>query len=120
MNINITILVQIVHFYIAYLILYKFLLKPVMAILQQEASLKRDWEIQVVFAKQALERAEYLKQCQWQEFSAFAKTQVPSIAPRMVEQLIKRQPPAPLLADGQRVLVDEVKQAIMQELSHVH
>lgn len=90
MNINFTLVVQVIHFFIAYKLIERLLLRPVAALIQQEDKEHLKLQNLVAFGKERLEQKELDKQKEW----------------RMLQQLfVKARPRAVSLGSEQTTQV---------------
>ena len=78
MNINLTVLVQVVHFFIAYLILTRLVLKPTLAILNEEESLKDEKRGMIATQQNVVASLMLHKQQQWYNCFKYFKKNTPN------------------------------------------
>jgi len=76
-SINVTLVLQIVHFIIAYFILKKILLAPALAVIHQENNLKKELADKSSSIAQALTLLEQEKQLLWQDAYATFEGTIP-------------------------------------------
>ncbi len=79
MNVNATLFVQVVHFFIAYLLFRFILLKPAYQAIVQEDQYKAEFEALVVADKQSVEEKKQEQQKQWLVCQKHCKKHIPQL-----------------------------------------
>ncbi len=90
MNINFTLVIQVVHFCIAYLLIDRFLLRTVITLVQEDENAIRNAQEKLSKAEAQLQKKESFKESQWYNFCTFFQQTSPTIcAPIYREKSIK-------------------------------
>ncbi len=110
MSINLTLLVQIIHFLLAYWLLRRFLFVPIVQALQQEEAEQRQLKDRLHKHEQNVEKAEEVKHAEWRECHESLKSKKPLLA--SPAQFV---PPIPSLE--QIELPQEKRHEIISQLS---
>lgn len=79
MNVNLTLLVQIFNFLVAYYLLSKFLLKPALNIIYEDINYKSSLRMAIVEEEEKLKKKELHKKEQWRKCQYFFKQNKPEV-----------------------------------------
>ena len=90
MNINFTLVVQSINFLIAYVLINKLLLKPIVNIINTEETLEQNINANIDKAKKELEKTENIKILKWQKFQEKFSANSPDIYGFFLENLIEQ------------------------------
>ena len=102
MNINFTLVVQLINFFIAYILIERLLLRPAVAIIREEDEERFKLQNLVAFNKERLEQKEFDKQQEWRSLQEiFAKSIPRTITPEL--EVIKQVMIEPQSPDHQTV-----------------
>jgi hypothetical protein len=124
MNVNATLLVQMLNFFIVYLMLRRLLFKPVVAIIQHEESQEKALHDIIDQQKKSLDIQEKERQRNWyvcQEYfanhqpSAFQKQQFFLDCPEDDAEIVN-----PLSAHAMTDSITDVRTALEEKIKHVH
>ena len=86
MNINFTLVLQSIHFLIAYLIIDRFLLRTVIGLVQQDEDTIMHAQDQLKKAESQLQKKEMFKNTQWNNFCTFFGQASPPIQPPIYKE----------------------------------
>lgn len=120
MNINFTLVLQSIHFLIAYVIIDRFLLRPVMSLVQEDEDAVTLAQDQLKKAELQLHKKEKFKNTQWNNFCAFFRQTSPPIQPPVYkEKGIKGiQLEEKLTPQQKQALASTLTDAIISGVSH--
>lgn len=122
MNINLTLIVQIIHFFVAFYIIKRFLLAPVIALISEDEHKMAIAHRDIAQSVKKFEHAEEVKQQQWQGFYTFVASCMPCHEKPLVSNydIVNVDTSRLLSAQQERVLIDEIKNSLIIELSDVN
>jgi hypothetical protein len=123
MNINATLIIQAVNFFIAYLLLRFLFFKPVVAMIRQEQAQVDGLVSQLNEKRKAIHALELLRQEQWAKFQQEFRNRFPAII-NSHRYVFKKLSTGRVIAftDPQEIkqLEDELVQQIIQKVEHAH
>lgn len=91
MQINITLFIQIINFFLTYKILDKFFLKPMLQSLRNKKTAKCNFESKIKHDEKTVEDLKESKKTQLASFQTYIKKQYPFISPKylLIEQQLE-------------------------------
>lgn len=113
MNINLTLLLQVIHFFIAYIIITKLLLKPALASIRSGEQLFKELNALVLTEKNNLQEKQLYKQKIWQSYQNSFRQNSPKVFEE--EQLIE---PGKIKINKIENLSDDKLQKLSQEITN--
>lgn len=120
MDINFTFFIQAFHFFIAYCIIEKFLLRSVFKSINHEQEHYNDLITTINTQQQLIKNKEERKQQEWDAIKLFFAQIIPHIPTQ--EQLVRPQaikPEITLSKQKQQEYEQELQKVLLQRLSHV-
>ena len=123
MEINITLFIQGINFYIAYILFKVMLFKPALAVLDDQQANKQSLLAEIESRKETYALAHDAKDQQWHECQNYFAHHRPVIK---LQKKHARLDDAPLNtekfldAQEQKKIEHEVKQSLVQKVGHVH
>ena len=90
MNINFTLVVQAINFLIAYVLINKLLLRPVINLINKEEEIEKNTNFDMVKAKEELEETQNIKLQKWQKFQKKFSKDSPDVFGFFLENLIDK------------------------------
>ena len=119
MLINATLFVQAAHFLFAYLILHRFLFKPVVALIHDEDSTKERLENTIYKRKVEIEEKERTKNRRWIECQgAFEKT-IPNLFKRRARPTLPEISDPDIPYEHVKTVIQEIENSIITKVKHV-
>ena len=121
MNINSTLILQGLHFGVAYVMLRKLLFNPVINLVRQEERHRHALESAILDRKAALIAKEQAVQEAWLAFQRYHKTSIPEVeqdrltTPCKIPALVRPQ----IDSAQSRIITQEVAQELVQRIMHV-
>ncbi len=86
MNINFTLVVQAIHFLIAYFLIDRFLLRKVIVLVQEDENAINQAQEKLTKAEIQLQKKENYKDSQWYNFCTFFQQTSPNISTTMYQE----------------------------------
>lgn len=121
MNINFTLVIQIFHFFIAYFLLDRFLIRHVLALIHKNEQEVEKAKKAVDVVEQQIKKKELLKEEQWQLFKTFFTDNAPQFKIPLYKEMktisIKESPS--LKPDEEKAMIQELKEFVMRKVSRV-
>jgi hypothetical protein len=120
MTINMTLVVQGINFFIAYVLLRRFLLKPVVQIITHEQAQEAALHSAIESRKAMVREQEYVMREKWLAFQNTFRGMLPALESERVFRHIKPQVQVPLPApDTLATLTADIAQASVQKVQNV-
>lgn len=121
MNINFTLVIQAIHFFIAYFLLDKFLIGRVLALVRNHEQAIENAKKRVSEAEQEIKNKELIKENLWHSFKNFFIQQSPSPAQLLYKEssIVKTREVPSLDATAKQGMIKELKEFIVKKVSHV-
>ena len=123
MNINFTLVIQAINFFISYWLLRVFVFKPIVQTIEQERTYQKNLLAQIQTNTQLAQQLAQIKQEKWQEYQQEFGKKTPDVVSQdlyVLHHLTSVIETPGISNQEQTALVKEVAQAIIKKVEHVH
>ena len=116
---DITLIVQMVHFFLAWWFIDRFLFKKLVKEVQDEHSFTSGLQQKLDKETHVLAEMCQQKDAEWNRFKVLYKDQIPlKISPYVMSQDIRYQSPVEMTEDKKIAIIHDISQELIRQVSH--